>query len=147
MGEKVSETGAAAQAGASEAVETEAAAVDFAQYAPLDLAYIGDAVYEIIIRERVVKRAGSRPVNKLHRETIKYVNAAAQSALILELLPRLTPEEMRIYKRGRNAVSHTVPKNQDVADYRRATGFEALIGWLYLGGNHERIMELVGEKL
>ena len=116
---------------------------DFAQYSPLDLAYIGDAVYEIIIRERVVKRMGSRQVNKLHRETIHYVNAAAQSKLILELMPQLTEQEVRIYKRGRNAVSHTTPKNQDVGDYRRATGFEALIGWLYLTEDYARIGELL----
>ena len=116
---------------------------DFSQYAPLALAYIGDAVYDLIIRDRVV-REGSRQVNKLHRETIHYVNAGAQSKLVQELLPRLTEQEMRIYKRGRNAVSHTVPKNQDVGDYRRATGFEALIGWLFLCGNYARIMELLG---
>ena len=117
---------------------------DYSQYSPLALAYIGDAVYDLIIRDKVVRK-GSRQVQKLHRETIHYVNAGAQSELILRLLDSLTPEETAVYKRGRNAVSHTVPKNQDVGDYRRATGFEALLGWLFLEGQYDRILELTGE--
>ena len=117
-------------------------AADYSQYSPLALAYIGDAVYELIVRDRIV-REGSRQVNKLHHEAVHYVNAGAQSKLILKMQPLLTPQELRIYKRGRNAVSHTVPKNQDVADYRRATGFEALVGWLFLNGSYERILELL----
>ena len=140
MGESIGMTDAlAALAGGSER-----GGEDYAQYSPLALAYIGDAVYELIIRDRIV-REGSRQVNKLHHEAVHYVNAGAQSRLVMRMQELLTPQEMRVYKRGRNAVSHTVPKNQDVADYRRATGFEALIGWLFLSGNYARIYELLDE--
>ena len=110
-------------------------------YSSLALAYIGDAVYELMIRKMVLAE-GNRQVNKLHRESTSYVNAAAQAKLIESVLDELTDDEMAIYKRGRNAVSHTTPKNQSVADYRKATGFEALVGYLHLSGDDERIREL-----
>ena len=110
-------------------------------YSGLTLAYLGDAVYELMVRERIVAQ-GNKQVNKLHRETTKFVNAAAQAALIESVLDELTDEEMAVYKRGRNATSHTVPKNQSVGDYRKATGFEALVGYLYMNGNIGRIEEL-----
>ena len=112
-------------------------------YNSLALAYIGDAIYEIIVREHVISK-GNRQVEKMHRETVKFVNAAAQAELAEAIQDKLTDEEKAIYRRGRNATSHTVPKNQSVGDYRKATGLEALIGWLYLKGEYERIMELVG---
>ena len=119
---------------------------DISQMSPLVLAYIGDAIYELLVRERIVSE-GNRQVNKLHHESIRYVSAAAQAALMHSMEDRLTPAEMSVYKRGRNATSHTVPKNQSVGDYRVATGFEALMGWLYLNGNLERIAELTGEDM
>ena len=110
-------------------------------YSGLVLAYLGDAVYELMIRERIVAR-GNKQVNKLHREATRYVNAAAQAELIENVMDELTDEEKNIYRRGRNATSNTVPKNQSVGDYRKATGFEALVGYLYMTGNINRIEEL-----
>lgn len=118
---------------------------DPSQYSPLALAYLGDAVYELIIRERVLAE-GNRQVNKLHKESTKYVNAAAQAELIMSIEDKLTDEERAVYKRGRNANAHAAPKNQDVIAYRKSTGFEALIGWLYLKNDMDRIMELTGER-
>ena len=118
---------------------------DPSQYSPLALAYLGDAVYELIVRERVLAE-GNRQVNKLHKESTKYVNAAAQAELIMCIEDKLTDEEKAIYKRGRNANAHAAPKNQDVIAYRKSTGFEALIGWLYLRNDMDRIMELIGER-
>ena len=107
----------------------------------LALAYIGDAVYELMIRQKVLSE-GNRQVNKLHKQSSGYVNAKAQAELIESKLEMLTDEEIAVYKRGRNAVSHTVPKNQSVGDYRKATGFEALVGYLYLSDRVKRIQEL-----
>ena len=118
---------------------------DPSQMAPLALAWIGDAVYELIVRRRILSE-GSRPVQKLHREGIRYVNAAAQAALLDSLEERLTDEEKSVCRRGRNANVNTAPKNQSLADYHKATGFEALIGWLYLKGDIARILELCGES-
>ena len=111
-------------------------------YSSLGLAYIGDAVYELIVREQVL-REGNRQVEKLHRETTGIVNAASQAELMDSIMDRLTEEEAAIYKRARNAKQHTLPKNQSVADYKKATGFEAILGWLYLKGDIDRIMDLI----
>ena len=118
---------------------------DPSQYSPLALAYLGDAVYELIVRERVLAE-GNRQVNKLHKESTKYVNASAQAELIMRIEDKLTDEERAIYKRGRNAKSHAAPKNQDAVAYHKSTGFEALVGWLYLRNDMDRIMELIGER-
>lgn len=115
---------------------------DIKQYSPLTLAYIGDAVYDLIVRSVVVERA-NRSANDLHKQAIRYVNAGAQSALIKALEPDLTEEEQAVFHRGRNARSYTKAKNASTGDYRRATGFEALIGYLYLCGRNERILELL----
>lgn len=115
---------------------------DPSQYSPLALAYLGDAVYELIVRERVLKE-GNRQVGKLHKESTRYVNAGAQADLIMKIEDALTDEEKAIYKRGRNSNAHAAPKNQDVIAYRKATGFEALIGWLYLRGDMDRIFDLL----
>lgn len=120
--------------------------VDIRTYSPLTLAYIGDAVYEIIIRTVVVER-GNRSAERLHKRSIKYVNAAAQAAMIEAVKDRLSEEEFAVYKRGRNAKSYTMAKNASVSDYRKATGFEALLGYLYLQDNMERIIALVKEAL
>ncbi len=110
--------------------------------APLVLAYLGDAVYELEIRQMLVKRDHSRPA-KLNKEAAQLVCAAAQSRIAEAILPYLTEEEEAIYRRGRNAHSPTTAKNQTVGDYRRATGFEALIGYLHLCGETARMRELI----
>lgn len=115
---------------------------DAQAYSPLVLAYIGDGIYELVIRTIAV-RQGNRQVKKLHREASRYVKAQAQSEMMETLLPLLHEEETRVYMRGRNAKSFTMAKNASVKDYRRATGFEALMGYLYLQGETERLLELV----
>lgn len=115
---------------------------DIRMYSPLTLAYIGDGIYELIIRTIVVEK-GNKQVNKLHREVSRLVKAQAQSAMMETLLPLLTGEEADIYRRGRNAKSYTAAKNASINDYRRATGFEALMGYLYLQGKTERMITLV----
>ncbi len=115
---------------------------DAGMYSPLVLAYIGDAVYELIIRTIIVNR-GNCPVNQMHKKSSSLVKAPAQAEFITLLMEELTEEEQAIYKRGRNAKSATSAKNATIQDYRMATGFEALIGYLYLKGNKERLVELV----
>lgn len=115
------------------------------EYSPLLLAYIGDAVYEIFVRTHLIKK-GNLPVNELHKLSKGFVSAGAQSKKIAILEPYLTEDEMRIFKRGRNAKTGTVPKNADVGDYHRATGMEALVGFLYLKGEFDRLYELM-EKI
>ncbi len=116
--------------------------VDVRAYSPLALAYIGDAVYDLIIRTVVVERA-NRAANELHKRTTKYVKAEAQAGMIEALLEELSEEELAVYKRGRNAKSYTMAKNATMADYRKATGMEALVGYLYLQNRMDRILELV----
>ena len=115
---------------------------DVRSYSPLTLAYVGDVVYDLIIRSVVVER-GNRAVNDLHKRTTTYVKAATQARMIEALLPFLSEEEEAVYKRGRNAKSYSTAKNASVADYRKATGFEALMGYLYLSNNTERMLELI----
>lgn len=114
---------------------------DAGTYSPLVLAYIGDAVYELMIRTKIVND-GNMQVNKLHRKSSSLVKAKTQADLIKMLKPYLTEEETAVFKRGRNAKSATVAKNADMTDYRMATGFEALIGWLFLSERFERMTEL-----
>ena len=120
--------------------------VDVKSYSPLVLAYIGDGIYELVIRSIVVERA-NRSANDLHKKTTRYVKAPAQSAMIEALLPELTEDEEAVYRRGRNAKSYTTAKNASVADYRRATGFEALMGYLYLTGQTDRMLALIKEGI
>ena len=115
-------------------------------YSPLVLAYMGDAVYERYIRSMLVSKANTQ-VNKLHKEATKYVKAKAQSELVEKIMDKLTEEEVAIYKRGRNAHSYTSAKNADIVDYRRATGFEALIGYLYCMGREQRIQQLLEQAV
>lgn len=115
------------------------------QYSPLALAYIGDGVYELYVRTRVIEEHPNLPAHKLHLHTVKYVKAHAQSQSIEAMLPMLTEEETAVYKRGRNAKSATMAKNATMTDYRRATGFEALIGYVYLTGDTQRLDELMGK--
>lgn len=112
------------------------------EYSSLSLAYIGDCIYDVLIKTMVVSQC-NRQVNEYHQIVSEYVKAKAQSELIDFMMPKMTQEEIDIYKRGRNAKSYTKAKNATVNDYRRATGFEALIGYLYLEGNMKRIIELV----
>lgn len=114
-----------------------------AQYSPLVLAYIGDAVYEVYVRNRVIEEHEDMPAYKLHRLSVEYVKAHAQSRSMQVLEPLLTEEELAVYKRGRNAKSSTVPKNADLTDYRRATGFETLVGWLHLSMKEQRLKEIM----
>lgn len=113
--------------------------------APLVLAYVGDSIYEVYVRNRLVLEHRDMPAYKLHREAVKYVRAHAQSKSVLFIESMLTEEELAVYKRGRNAKSPTVPKNADVSDYRRATGFEALIGYLHLSGYQSRLHEIMSK--
>ena len=112
------------------------------RYSPLALAFIGDSVYEIIIRSIVVQ-AANRPAGQLNKIKVKFVNAAAQARMIEALEPELSPGECEVYKRGRNAKSGTSAKNQSVTDYRKATGLEALCGYLYLNGELDRLFYLI----
>lgn len=114
---------------------------DVRGYSPLTLAYIGDAVYELLIRTMVVTTANA-PVNKLHKKSSLLVKAGTQSAMAEALQPVFTEEELAVYKRGRNAHSYTKAKNATTGDYRRATGFEAVFGYLYLKGDMKRVDEL-----
>lgn len=116
--------------------------VEIQEYSPLTLAYIGDGIYELLIRTLVVNE-GNNPVQKLHKETSALVQASAQSKMMRRLQEELTEEEHAVYKRGRNAKSVSPAKNQSVTDYRRATGFEALMGYLYLKKDWERMLKLV----
>ncbi len=113
-------------------------------YSPLALAFIGDAVYESFVRTKILLKANTS-AHKLHKRAVCYVKAHAQSEASKGLMPHLTPEEEEIFKRGRNAHSGTVPKNADVTEYRAATGFEALIGYLYLTGQADRLDFLMQE--
>lgn len=117
--------------------------VDPNQLSPLDLAFIGDCVHELFVREALVTEA-NRPTAELHAIKVKQVNADAQKAAIEFLLPYLTEKETSIYKRGRNAHTNHTPKNMSSASYHAATGFEALLGYLYLNGELDRLRELFG---
>lgn len=109
---------------------------------PLTLAFVGDAVYEVYIRTMLAKDVNMQ-VSKLHRLAVKYVSAVAQSNIVHRISDNFTEEEMDVYKRGRNAHSHTSAKNADIVDYRCATGFEALLGYLYLKKSSERLEEIL----
>lgn len=109
----------------------------------LVLAYIGDAVFEVFIRGYLVKENKNIVVQKLHKKGISYVKAKAQSDFIKRIMDQLSEEEVRVFKRGRNAKSGTVPKNADIQDYRNATGLEALIGFLYLTESYERLNRIL----
>lgn len=114
---------------------------------PLVLAYLGDTVYESYVREYLIRKNINKKVNDLHKSAIKYVNAKAQATIIHEIENELTEDEERIYKRGRNQKSHTSPKNADIIDYKHATGFEALIGYLYLNEEIDRLKYIISKGL
>lgn len=106
---------------------------------PLQLALIGDGVYEIFIRNYILANNTALSANKIHVKAIQYVKAKSQASIMHKIEGFLEEDEEAVYKRGRNAKSATVPKNADVRDYRMATGFEALVGYLYLSGKKDRL--------
>ncbi len=116
--------------------------VDIRTYSPVVLAYIGDAVYELIIRTILVDQ-GNRQANTLHKKASTYVKASAQAAMAEAFLPDLTEEELQYFKRGRNAKTVSMAKHATMHDYRHATGFEALMGYLYLTDQMNRMIDLI----
>ena len=120
--------------------------IDIRTYSPLTLAYIGDAIYDLVIRTIVVER-GNRSANNLHKKTVTYVNARVQARMVDALEEELTEEEAAVYHRGRNAKSYTSAKNASIIEYRKATGLEALCGYLYLQGQQERMLYLIREAI
>ena len=112
------------------------------EFSPLVLAYIGDAAYELIVRSILVSM-GNRPVNKLNKDATSLVKAGAQSEIVKLISDKLSEEEYTVFKRGRNSSPHTMAKNASMTDYKYATGFEALIGFLYLDNRCDRALELV----
>lgn len=113
---------------------------------PLVLAYIGDAIYEVFVRKYLIMTRIAL-VNQLHKNATKFVKAEGQALIIHEIMEDLTEEEWTIVKRGRNHKSVTVPKNANISDYRYATGFEALIGYLYLIKDTKRLMEILSQSI
>lgn len=116
--------------------------IDIKKYSPLTLAYIGDGIYDLFIRTIIISE-GNCQTNKLHKKVSTLVKAQKQSEMAKKLKTVFTDEELHIYKRGRNAKSNTVAKNASTADYRRATGFEAVMGYLYLTNDLNRIVDLI----
>ena len=115
--------------------------MDIRTYSPLALAYIGDGIFDLVIRSIVVGK-GNTKASQLHYRTSHIVKAKTQADMMKVLEEILTPEEADIYRRGRNAKSPTMAKNATMADYRKATGLEALMGYLYLSDDFERVVEL-----
>lgn len=116
--------------------------VDIQTYSPLTLAYIGDDVYDLVVRTVVVER-GNRGTNGLHKMVSGFVKAGTQAQMAEAIQDMLTDREKSVYRRGRNAKSYTSAKNASIGDYRKATGLEALMGYLYLNNEFDRILELM----
>lgn len=115
------------------------------EYSAVVLAYIGDAVFELMVRTHLVA-AGNRRVKDIHHDTVELVRAQSQARVIRQLFDDLSEEEQDIVRRGRNAKS-TAPRHADPGDYRMSTGFEALLGYLYLKDDQDRLRDLVGQAL
>ncbi|OIB01807.1 ribonuclease III [Paenibacillus sp. LC231] len=113
---------------------------------PIVLAYIGDSIYEVAVRQFLISKANLRP-HHLHRSATGFVSAKAQSRILAYLDPELTEEERDIVRQGRNAKSGSIPKNADVLEYRHATAFETLVGYLYYTGEQDRLRELIGKSI
>lgn len=111
-------------------------------YSTASLAYLGDCAIELCVREYLVKEKGLSSSAKLNKEALKFVKASAQAEAMKNILDILTEEETNVFHRGRNMGHSSTPKSATVAEYRSATGMEALFGWLYLAGKQERINEL-----
>lgn len=116
------------------------------QYSPLTLAFIGDCIYDLVIRTMIVEQANA-PVNVLHHKAASLVKASAQAKLFYQIEPLLTEKERAVFRRGRNAKSYTMAKNASMSDYRTATGVEALMGYLYLDHQMGRAIELIKKGL
>ena len=116
--------------------------ININEYSPLTLAFLGDAVYELFIRSNLTKDTNTSP-NVLHKRAVQYVKASAQCEAYDKMEPHLTEEEIRMFKRGRNSKVNTKAKNADLAEYKKATGFETLLGYLYIKGDNERLYELL----
>ena len=110
-------------------------------YSPLTLAFIGDGVYDLLVRDYLVRKA-NRPVGELNKVKVSLVNCESQASFAKAIMPLLNEREQAVYKRGRNAAPKCTPKHGSVADYHSATGLEALFGYLYLNGEQERTREL-----
>lgn len=123
-------------------IDREKEEVDVNLLSPLTWAYIGDAVYELYIRNKLINETNMKP-HKLHIEAIKYVKAKSQAEKLNEIFDSLTEEEQDIVRRGRNTQNHHVPKNSSVEEYMKSTAFEALIGYLYLTEQQERLKEIL----
>ena len=126
-------------------INSELSKEDVAMLSPLQLPYIGDAVYELLVRTYLLKE--NIPVKKLHKTTINYVKAEAQAKAIHDLEEKLNEEEKDLVKKGRNAKSKTMPRNVNMIDYKYATGLETLFGYLYLNRDNSRIEELFDEVI
>lgn len=111
------------------------------EYSPLTLAFVGDGVYDLLVREYLVCRA-NQPVGELNKIKVSLVNCKSQASFAKQIMPSLTEKEAAIYKRGRNAAPKCTPKNGTVADYHSATGLECLFGYLHLNGETDRLNEL-----
>ncbi len=117
--------------------------IEILQLSPLVLAYIGDSVFDVYIRTLLIKKEGNVSVHKLHKQSVEYVKAKAQSDIIHRITDSLSQDELDIVKRGRNAKSGTIPKNADPIEYKYATGFEALVGYLYLKKDFKRLTDIL----
>lgn len=126
--------------------ELEAGEQDIKSYSPLVFAYIGDCVYELIIRCKLVLDANEQ-VQKLHKKATALVKAETQARIVVAVMDALEEDELAVYKRARNAKQHTTPKNGKLGEYHKATGFEAVVGYLYLLGREDRILYLVKKGL
>lgn len=115
---------------------------DIRTYSPLTLAYIGDAVYDLVVRSVLVNR-GNTAVNNLHKRASAIVKAPTQAAIAASIMDDLTDEEKDIYRRGRNSKPHTKAKNASTIEYLEATGLEAVVGFLYLKGDMDRALNLI----
>lgn len=116
---------------------------EWSRISPLTLAYLGDTVYEMYVRTQLVEKYPGHTTYELHRRATHLVRASAQAFTIKALMDELTAEEQAVFRRGRNMHNATVPKNANVADYRAATGFEAVLGYLYLKGEEQRLNQLL----
>jgi ribonuclease-3 family protein len=119
---------------------------DIRTYSPLTLAYIGDAIFDVVIRSILVNK-GNTAVNKLHQRASSIVKAPTQAKMAAALMDEFTEEEADWYRRGRNSKPHTKAKNATTMDYLEATGFEAVMGYLYLTGDMDRICELINRGI
>ena len=117
------------------------------EISPITLAYIGDAVYELYIRSILVKGNPKKNVNEINKETISYVKAQAQSETLHSIMESLTDEEKEVVRRGRNAKSGTVPKNANLTEYKHATAFECLIGYMYITREYDRLFEIIKKSV